>query len=79
MIDIPIHLPNVPENIGDIFSKSVNSGWLTTGSQVHKLEERLINYLDVKYVVAVHSSTAAPHLSLAAKGFGLNDQFIIPT
>ena len=40
MIDIPFHLPNVPENIGDIFSKSVNSGWLTTGSQVHKLEEK---------------------------------------
>ena len=79
MIDIPFHIPNIPENIEDIFSKSVHSGWLTTGSQVHKLEEKLTNYLDVKYVVAVNSCTAALHLSLAAKGFGLNDKFIIPT
>ena len=79
MIDIPFHIPNIPENIEDIFSTSVRSGWLTTGSQVHKLEEKLTNYLDVKYVVAVNSCTAALHLSLAAKGFGLNDKFIIPT
>ena len=79
MIDIPFHIPNFPENIEDIFSESVHSGWLTTGSQVHKLEEKLTKYLDVKYVVAVNSCTAALHLSLAAKGFGLNDKFIIPT
>ena len=79
MIDIPFHIPNIPKNIEDIFSKSIHSGWLTTGSQVHKLEEKLTNFLDVKYVVAVNSCTAALHLSLAAKGFGLNDKFIIPT
>ena len=79
MIDIPFHIPNIPENIKDIFSKSVQSGWLTTGSQVHKLEEKLTNYLDVKYVVAVNSCTAGLHLSLAAKGFGIGDRFIIPT
>ena len=61
------------------FQSLSKSGWLTTGSQVHKLEEKLTNYLDVKYVVAVNSCTAALHLSLAAKGFGLNDKFIIPT
>ena len=76
---IPFHIPNIPGNIEKIFSQSVKSGWLTTGSQVHKLEEKLTNYLDVKYVVAVNSCTAALHLSLAAKGFGLNDKFIIPT
>ena len=79
MINIPFHIPNIPQNIEDIFSKSIHSGWLTTGSQVHKLEEKLTTYLDVKYVVAVNSCTAALHLSLAAKGFGLNDKFIIPT
>ena len=79
MINIPFHIPNFPENIEDIFSKSVQSGWLTTGSQVHELEKKLTNYLDVKHVVAVNSCTAALHLSLAAKGFGLSDKFIIPT
>jgi len=79
MIHIPFHVPNIPEKIEDIFSNSVHSGWLTTGSQVHKLEEKLTNYFDAKYVVAVNSCTAALHLSLAAKGFSLNDKFIIPT
>jgi len=79
MINIPFHIPNFPENIEDIFSESVKSGWLTTGSQVNKLEEKLTKFFDVKYVVAVNSCTAALHLSLAAKGFGLNDKFIIPT
>ena len=41
MIDIPFHIPNIPKNMEDIFSKSVHSGWLTTGSQVHKLENKL--------------------------------------
>ena len=79
MIDIPFHIPNIPENIEVIFSKSVQSGWLTTGSQVHKLEEKLTNYFDANYVVVVNSCTAGLHLSLAAKGFGIGDRFIIPT
>ncbi len=76
---IPFHLPNIPENFNDIVSNSIRSGWLTTGSQVDKFEQKLSNYWDVKHVVAVNSCTAALHLSLAANGFGKGDKFIIPT
>ncbi|MEL1232243.1 MAG: DegT/DnrJ/EryC1/StrS aminotransferase family protein, partial [Candidatus Neomarinimicrobiota bacterium] len=76
---IPFHLPNIPENFNDIISNSIRSGWLTTGSQVDKFEQKLSNYWDVKHVVAVNSCTAALHLSLAANRFGKGDKFIIPT
>ena len=79
MIHIPFHVPNIPENFNDIISNSIRSGWLTTGSQVDKFEQKLCNYWDVKHVVAVNSCTAALHLSLAANRFGKGDKFIIPT
>ena len=79
MIKIPFHVPNIPENFGKIFSESVKSGWLTTGSQVNKLEEEIAKYLGADYVIAANSCTAALHLSLAAKGFGVGQKFIVPT
>ena len=79
MINIPFHKPNIPENINQIFSKSVLSGWLTTGSQVKIFEEKLSSYLGVDNVIAVNSCTAALHLALAAKRFGPEHKFIIPT
>ncbi len=79
MIKIPFHLPNIPESIDEIFSESVRSGWLTTGSQVDKLEKELTDYLDTRHVIIVNSCTAALHLSLAAKGFSTGQKFIIPT
>ena len=79
MINIPFHTPNIPENINQIFSKSVLSGWLTTGSQVKIFEEKLSSYLGVENVIAVNSCTAALHLALAAKRFGPEHKFIIPT
>ena len=79
MIKIPFHSPNIPENFEEIFSESVRSGWLTTGSQVNEFEKKITEYLGVKHVVAVNSCTAALHLALAAKGFGEGQKFIIPT
>ena len=76
---IPFHLPNIPENFEKIFSESVQSGWLTTGLQVNKLEEEIAKYLGAEYVIAVNSCTAALHLALAAKGFGVGQKFIVPT
>ena len=76
---IPFHIPNIPENFEKIFSTSVQSGWLTTGSQVNKLEKEIAKYLGVEYVIAANSCTAALHLALAAKGFGVGQKFIVPT
>lgn len=79
MIKIPFHIPNIPGSIEKIFSQSVKSGWLTTGSQVDRLERKIAAYLDAEHVLAVNSCTAALHLALAAKGFGVRQKFIVPT
>ena len=76
---IPFHKPNIPDNFEEIFSESIQKGWLTTGSRVDEFENLLSTYLESKYVVAVNSCTAALHLALAAKGFGSDDKFIVPT
>ena len=79
MIKIPFHIPDIPESIEKIFPESVRSGWLTTGSQVNEFERKIADYLDVEHIIAVNSCTAALHLALAAKVFGVGQKFIVPT
>ena len=76
---IPFHKPNIPDDLEAVYSRSIRSGWLTTGSQVSKFEKKLADYLGVKHVVALNSCTAGLHLALAAKNFGKEDKFIAPT
>ena len=76
---IPFHKPNVPLNLDEIASESLKSGWLTTGPQVKIFEDKLSEFVQSKYVVAVNSCTAGLHLSMAAKMFKKGDKFIVPT
>jgi perosamine synthetase len=78
-MNIPYHRPILPSDIHDVFPKSIQSGWLTTGPQVEKYENALKAYLGSDHVVAVNSCTGALHLALAAKGFGPGEKFIVPT
>ena len=66
---IPFHKPNLPKSLNDIFPKTVQDGWLTTGPQVAKFEASLCEYLDVEHVVAVNSCTAGLHLALFGQKF----------
>ena len=43
-MNIPFHKPNIPKSMDNIYSDSIKNGWLTTGSQVSKLEK---NYLAI--------------------------------
>ena len=76
---IPFHKPIIPKRIETIFSASILNGWLTTGKHVEEFEAALCDYLNVDYVAAVSSCTAALHLALASKGFSPGDKFIVPT
>lgn len=58
--------------------KVINSGWLTKGPKTEAFEKALCRYLNVKYVVAVSSGTAALHLSLLSLGIGPGDEVIVP-
>ena len=76
---IPFHKPDMPKDLNKIFSNSINSGWLTTGSVVEEFENRLMKFLNADYVIGVNSCTAALHLALAAKGFKRGHKYITPT
>jgi len=58
---------------------SMKSGWLGTGSKVHKFEEMFKEYKGSKYAMALNSCTAALHLSLLAIGIKPGDEVIVPT
>jgi dTDP-4-amino-4,6-dideoxygalactose transaminase len=76
---IPFHKPIMPNNLNDIYTESIQSGWLTTGPEVRSFESNLANIFNSNNVVCVNSCTAALHLALKAKGFGPEDKLIAPT
>ncbi len=56
--------------------KSLRSGWLSTGPKVTQFENDVNAYLGSRFAKAVHSCTAAMHLSLIAAGIGPGDEVI---
>jgi dTDP-4-amino-4,6-dideoxygalactose transaminase len=78
-MNIPFHKPIFPDNVNEILSDSLSSGWVTTGPKAKLFENQISKYLLANNVVALNSCTAALHLALAAKGLGSNDKFIAPT
>ena len=69
-----------PPAIGDeevaAVAETLRSGWLTTGPRAAELEQRMADYLEAEYVLALASGTAAIHLALVALGVGPGDEVI---
>jgi len=65
---IPIFRPSMDEEEIEAVAETLRSGWIGLGPKTKEFEERLANYLGVKYTVGVNSCTAALHLSLIALG-----------
>jgi len=78
-LKIPFHRPILPDDLNQLFDKSLRDGWLTTGPIVKAFESELSDFLNAKHVIAVNSCTAALHLALASQRFQINDKFIAPT
>ncbi|MBI04434.1 MAG: UDP-4-amino-4,6-dideoxy-N-acetyl-beta-L-altrosamine transaminase [Pelagibacteraceae bacterium] len=78
-MNIPFHKPIIPNSLDEIYCQSIKDGWLTTGPEVKKFENRISDYNEAEYTIAVNSCTAGLHLVLAAKHFGVGDKFIVPT
>jgi perosamine synthetase len=57
----------------------LRSGWLTTGSRAHALEDALAKRLGARHALAVNSATAAMHLALEGWGLGPGDEVAVPT
>jgi len=53
---------------------SLRSGWIGTGRQVSRLDASVREYTGADFAVALHSCTAALHLSMVAAGLRRGDE-----
>lgn len=60
-------------------SRTLRSGWWTSGSETCELEREWKSYLNIRHAVAVSSGTAALHLAFRALGLQQNDEVVMPS
>ena len=76
---IPFHKPSIPASAIEGLKQVIDSGWITTGKKVQRLESSIAKIIGAKYTVAVSSGTAALHLAYLAAGIGRGDEVIVPS
>ncbi len=76
---IPFNKINIPDSILKDLKNVIKSGWITTGIQTCKLENKISSIIGAKNVIAVSSGTAALHLAYLAAGIGYGDEVIVPS
>ena len=62
----------------ELISDVLKSGYINDGPITRKFEEKIANFLGVKYCVAVTSGTAAISLALLASGVKADDDVLVP-
>jgi perosamine synthetase len=76
---IPIAKPYITKEDAKAVADTVLSGWILQGPKVEEFENRLAQYLGVKYAVATSSCTTAMHVGFIASGIGAGDEVIVPS
>jgi dTDP-4-amino-4,6-dideoxygalactose transaminase len=76
---IPHSRPSIGKKEETAVCHVIRSGMLAQGIEVAALETELANHLQVPYVVAVSSGSAALHLSLIALKIGPHHSVILPS
>jgi perosamine synthetase len=75
---VPIARTNLTEDEIEGVLGPLRSGWLVQGPKVQEFEEKWSTFTGSRHSIAVTSCTTALHLSLAALGFGPDDEAIVP-
>ncbi len=63
---IPVGVPDFDEDEVQQAVKVIRSGWVARGEELEQFEQRLAEFIGVKYVVTVNSGTAALEVALRA-------------
>lgn len=77
-LNVPIARTSLTEDEIQSVLGPLRNGWLVQGPKVREFEEKWSVFTGVKHSIAVTSCTTGLHLSLAALGFGLGDEAIVP-
>ena len=76
-IKIPLLRPYFDsEELAEI-KRVLDSGWVTQGPKVKEFEDKIVEYLGVKYVIAVTNCTSALHLALLSIGVKKGDEVLV--
>ena len=75
---VPFSPPDMGEWEAEAASRTIGSGWITTGPVNKEFEEELCKYIDVKRVKLLSSATSAMELALKIFGVGEGDEVIVP-
>lgn len=77
-MNIPIARTNLLDAEINSVLEPLKSGWLVQGPKVREFEEKWSGFTGAQHSMAVTSCTSGLHLSLAASGFGQDDEAIVP-
>ena len=78
MFRIPLIKPYLPPSTYDAVNAVLESGHLTEGAVVRKLEEQAADFIGCRSAIAVTSCTSGLEAALRALGIGAGDEVIVP-
>ena len=78
-LQVPFYRPDLREQEIEEVVATLRSGWLTTGSRVHRFEQEFGAAVGTRHSIAVNSCTAALHLAVEALGLKPGEAVLVPT
>lgn len=75
-MNIPFSPPDISQEEIKEVTEVLNSGWITTGPKVKKLESDIADYVGVNKCVCLNSQTACAEIALRILGVGPGDEVI---
>jgi dTDP-4-amino-4,6-dideoxygalactose transaminase len=76
-VKIPLLKPHFDLEEMKEIQKVLDSGWVSKGPKVKEFEDKIAEYLGVKYAIAVTNCTSALHLSLLSIGIKKGDEVLV--
>jgi len=77
MTKIPLIRPYFDSEELEEIKKVLDSGWVSRGPKAEEFENKIAQYVDVKYAIAVTNCTSALHLSLLSIDIKKGDEVLV--